>query len=220
MRTRRVAILIYDQVEVLDFAGPFEVFAVAGELHDERYFEVTLVAAEDRPYTAVNGLKVLPNRTFATLDDPDVLVVPGGNGSRNAMQDDALLAWVRQASESAEVVLSVCSGARILARLGLLDGLDVTTHHKVFAHLAELAPAARLCPGRRYVDTGKIVTTGGISAGIDGSFHLVSRLAGEDAALRAARYMEYDWHPDTAGEDAATSSAQVRAQGPWPHSHS
>lgn len=93
-----MAILIYDQVEVLDFAGPFEVFAVAGELHDEQYFEVALVAAEDRPFTAVNGLKVLPNRIFATIDDPDVLVIPGGQGSRNAMQNDALLAWVRQAS--------------------------------------------------------------------------------------------------------------------------
>jgi transcriptional regulator GlxA family with amidase domain len=81
----------------------------------------------------------------------------------------------------------------------MLDGLDVTTHHEVLAHLAQLAPAARLRPGRRYIDTGKIVTTGGISAGIDGSFHLVSRLAGKDAALRTARYMEYDWHANTSG---------------------
>lgn len=195
MRKRNVAILIYDGVEVLDFAGPFEVFAVASEMHDHALFNVEMVAAENRPYIAVNGLKVLPNRLMESPAAVDVLVVPGGAGSRTAMNDPVLLDWIRRTAPAAEVVLSICSGARFLAALNMLDGLEVATHHQVYPHLAELAPAARLRPGVRYVDAGHVVTTGGISAGIDGSFHLVARLAGGEAAKETAAYMEYDWKP-------------------------
>jgi len=196
---RTVAILIYDDVEVLDFAGPFEVFAVADELHDHRLFDVALVAAREDIVHAVNGMRVVPNRTLAQCSRPDVVVIAGGTGSRRAMHDPAVLDWVREAARHATVVMSVCSGARILARLGLLDGLEATTHHQVFDHLAELAPKARLRRGLRFIDTGRIPTTAGIAAGIDGSLHVVARLAGLEAARRTAEYMEYPWTPDPAG---------------------
>lgn len=196
MRRREVAILVFDGVEVLDFAGPFEVFAVTDELNGEQYFDVSLVAPIDTEYAAVNGMRVLPNRVTADLPAPDVLVIPGGDGSRQAMRDAAVLEWIREAHADAEVVMSVCSGARLLAVLGMLDGLDVTTHHEVAAELEKLAPAARVSLGRRFIDNGRIVTTGGISAGIDGSFHVVSRLLGEAVARRTAGYMECDWTPD------------------------
>ena len=193
MTKRTVAILIYDDVEVLDLAGPFEVFAVASELNDWAPFDVYTVAEREGPVRAVNGLRVIADYALDDAPKPDVLVVPGGAGSRRAMDEEAIVTWVRQSADQAEVVLCVCSGARILARAGLLDGLPVATHHLVEDHLRELAPAADVRTGERVIDTGRIVTTGGISAGIDGSFHVVARLLGDAAARATAEYMEYAW---------------------------
>ncbi|NZA27427.1 DJ-1/PfpI family protein [Luteimonas sp. SJ-92] len=190
---RNVAILVFEDAEVLDFAGPFEVFAVTSQLNEGRYFDVGLVAADRSPVRAMNGMTVVPNWTWQRMPAPDVLVVVGGLGSRRAMTDAPLLAWVAQAAASAEVVLSVCGGARIVGALGLLDDRDATTHHQVFDELQAIAPAARLRRDARVVDAGRIVTTGGISAGIDGAFHVVSRLLGEPVAQRTAAYMEYRW---------------------------
>lgn len=193
-RRRNVAILVFDGAEVLDFAGPFEVFSVTSELNDHRYFQVFVVAEEERPIRAVNGLRIVPDHSFDTSPAPDVLVVSGGAGSRREMENPDLLGWVKRVSERAEVVLSVCSGARILARAGLLRGRPATTHHEVLDDLRELAPDAEVRGDARFVDAGRIVTTGGISAGIDGSFHVVERLLGREVARRTARYMEYDWN--------------------------
>ncbi len=191
MTVRRVGILIFDEVEVLDFAGPFEVFAVAGELHGGAHFATALVAREERVHVAVNGLRVLPNETFASGRRYDVLVIPGGVGTRALLRDPETLAWVRAQAAGAEVVMSVCSGARVMAAAGLLHGRRATTHHEVLDDVAALEPTATLLRDVRYVDEGPVVTCGGISAGIDGSLHLVRRLAGEAAAARTARYMEY-----------------------------
>ncbi|HEX6928070.1 MAG TPA: DJ-1/PfpI family protein [Gammaproteobacteria bacterium] len=196
MKKRTVAILVYDGVEVLDFAGPFEVFAVTSELNDDRFFDVRLVAADAAPVTTINGMRVLANSRFEEMPAPDLLVVAGGSGSRQAMHDPLLLDWTRNAARTAEAVLGICSGARILAALGMLDGREATTHHQVFEHVREIAPAATLRGGVRFIDTGRIITTGGISAGIDGSFHLVARLLGVNIAVKSAEYMEYAWVPD------------------------
>lgn len=190
---RNVAILVFEDAEVLDFAGPFEVFSVTSELNNYEPFSVFLVAEEARPIRAVNGLTVVPNHDFSTTPEPHILVVAGGGGSRREMEDERLLQWVRSVSQGAELVMSVCSGARILARAGLLSGLPVTTHHEVLDHLRELAPDADVRSDQRFIDTGRVITTGGISAGIDGSFHVVERLLGQEVAVRTARYMEYDW---------------------------
>jgi transcriptional regulator GlxA family with amidase domain len=199
---RKVAILVYDGAEVLDFSGPFEVFAVTSELNRDALFDVALVAQTRDPVRSVNGMLVVPNLTYEELPDPDILVIAGGSGSRRAMSDPALLRWVSGAMRSAEIVLSVCSGARILAALGLLAGREVTTHHQVFEHLQELEPTAVLNRRARYIDTGQIITTGGISAGIDGSFHVVARLLGRAIADGTAAYMEYTRAPRVAGEAA------------------
>lgn len=196
MKRRSVSILVYDGVEVLDFAGPFEVFAVTDELTDGKHFEVSLAAVKDQEYTAVNGMRVLPNRVTDDIPAPDVVVIPGGRGSKQVMHDKAVLDWIRRASNTSEILMSVCTGARVLAALGMLDGLEVTTHHQAITHLRALAPTAQVISDHRFVDTGGIITTGGISAGIDGSLHIVARLLGEVTARRTAKYMEYDWKPD------------------------
>lgn len=191
MPLRRVGILLFDQVEVLDFAGPFEVFAVTGELAGGDHFATTLVAAQGREHVAVNGLRVLPNDTFADGHRYDVLVVPGGVGTRALLHDDAVMAWLLAQARQAEVVMSVCSGARLLAAAGLLRGRRATTHHEVMDDVAALDPSIRLEPDARFVDEGPVVSCAGISAGIDGSLHLVRRFAGAEVAARTARYMEY-----------------------------
>lgn len=196
MSKRSVAILIYPDAEVLDFAGPFEVFSVASQLHEHQHFDVSLVAADHLPLASINGMRVCANRTFAELPSPDILVIPGGGGSRAALNDETLMPWVNTAVSRAELVLSVCSGARILAALGHLRDLQVTTHHEVFESIAELDPTARLCRDARFVDSGHIVTSAGISAGIDASLHVVARLLGAAVALRTAEYMEYHWVPE------------------------
>lgn len=193
---RKVAILVFDDAEVLDFSGPFEVFAVASELHDHKLFDVFLVADTDRSIRAVNGLRVVPDYTVSNAPAADVVVIAGGAGSRQAMRNTQLLTWLERAVTQAEVIMSVCSGARLLAALGAFDGLKVTTHHEVLDHIRALAPKAEICPRQRFTDNGKIITTGGISAGIDGSFHVVARLQGLSVAENTARYMEYNWAAD------------------------
>ena len=188
---RRVGILVFEDVEVLDFAGPFEVFAVSAELAGQRHFRTVLVGKQDRVYTAVNGLKVLPNETFADGHAYDLLVVPGGFGTRALVHDAEVLAWVKAQAATAEIVMSVCSGALVLATVGLLEARRATTHHEVMHELAAIAPRTTCVHEERYVDEGAVITCGGISAGIDGSLHVVRRLLGDEAAVKTAAYMEY-----------------------------
>lgn len=206
--SRLATVLLYDRVEVLDFAGPFEVFSVASELVGADRLRVATVSERGDPVRTIGGLTVRPTHALEDGPAPDILVVPGGDGSRREMDNSALIEWVTAAYGDAEIVLSVCSGARILAKAGLLDGLSVTTHHQVTEHLRELAPEALVDPGPRFIDTGRIVTTGGISAGIDGAFHVVARLFGEDTARDVATYMEYDWREDRSS--GASPGAQPR----------
>lgn len=190
---RTVAILLFDEVEVLDFAGPFEVFAVTDELSDQRYFRVVTVAQEKRAIRARNGLSVNPDHSFADCPRPDILVVPGGFGTRALLKNTVALDWIKSVSLAAEIVASVCTGALVLGRAGLLDGLRATTHHECFDLLREHAPRATVIETDRFVDNGRVLTAAGISAGLDLSLHLVTRLHGADTALRTACYMEYPW---------------------------
>lgn len=194
-KKQNVAIYVYDNAEVLDFAGPFEVFSVTAELNNDELFQVYVVAEEERLITAVNGLIIMPHYTIHNCPMPDILILAGGVGSRQQIQKPEVLGWIQTIAKTAEVVMSVCSGALILGKAGLLDNLPATTHHGVFDVLAEVAPTATLCPDDRFVDNGRIITTGGISAGIDGSFHVVQRLYGTAVAQKTAQYMEYNWAP-------------------------
>lgn len=192
-KQRHVAILIFDEVEVLDFCGPFEVFAVTGRSEPEPPFRVLTVAAEMRPILARNGLSVNPQATLADCPPADVLVVPGGWGTRREMHNASLVDWIRRRAAEAELVLSVCTGALILGQAGLLDGLQATTHSGAIDLLRESAPKCSVQPGKRFVDNGQIITSAGISAGIDASLHVVARLLGTPVAEETARYMEYRW---------------------------
>jgi transcriptional regulator GlxA family with amidase domain len=196
--TRNVAIFIFDEVEVLDFCGPFEVFSVTGRRDGLEPFQVRLVAEEMRPVIARNNFSVNPHCTFADCPPPDVLLVPGGFGTRREMRNRAAVEWVKSAAPRAELVLSVCTGALVLAKAGLLDGLTATTHFGALDLLAEVAPNTAVDRARRFVDNGRVITSAGISAGIDMSLHVVARLLGEEQAEETARYMEYDWRRDGA----------------------
>lgn len=196
--TRNVAILLFDEVEVLDFCGPFEVFGVAGlRGSGERPFSMYTVAEKAGPIKARNGLSVNPAFTIADCPQPDLLLVPGGQGTRKQIHNEALVNWVREQAGRVELLLSVCTGALILARAGLLEGLAATTHFRAFDELAALAPNTTLCPEKRYVDNGKIVLSAGVSAGIDMALYVVGRLLGEEQADETARYIQYDYWPRT-----------------------
>lgn len=186
---QNVAILLFDDVEVLDFAGPFEVFAVTDELRGYDTFNVFTVAETKRPIRARNGLSVNPDHDLATCPPPQILIVPGGFGTRALLKNDAVLAWLR--AHAATHVMSVCTGSLVLAQAGLLDGLRATTHHECLDLLRSLAPRTTVDATARFVDNGKILTAAGISAGIDCSLHLVERLLGPAAVADTARYMEY-----------------------------
>jgi transcriptional regulator GlxA family with amidase domain len=192
-RPRNVAILIFDDVEVLDFCGPFEVFAVTGRKSAAPPFHVYTVAERALPVSARNQLMVIPRHTLADCPTPEILVVPGGWGTRRELNNQPLLAWIADVSRAAELTLSVCTGALLLAKAGLLDGLTATTHHGAIEELREVAPHTRIDPGRRYVDNGRVILSAGVAAGMDMSLAVVARLLGPETAAETARYIEYPW---------------------------
>jgi transcriptional regulator GlxA family with amidase domain len=189
--TRNLAIMIFDDVEVLDFCGPFEVFNVAN-LFSENAFHVYLIAEEQRTILARNGLKVIPDYDWASAPPPDILLIPGGRGTRPLIHNPTVIDYIRQQANRVERLLSVCTGAFLLAKADLLAGLQATTHHTGFEMLAELAPTATLVRDVKYVDNGRLVLSGGISAGIDMSLYVVGQLLGMAVAEQTAAYMEYD----------------------------
>ena len=195
-RPLRVAILLFPDVEVLDFAGPFEVFSVAGRIHWAAHghapFEVTTVACARGPLRARHGLMVIPGFGFDDAPDADLLIVPGGVMTA-PLACPMTLAWVKREAAKAPLTASVCTGAFILAKLGLLDGRQATTHWEDIAELRRDYPHLQIAEKVAFVDTGAIVTSAGISAGIEMSLHLVSRMLGLDAARATARQMEYEW---------------------------
>ena len=197
--TKNVAIVVYDGVEILDFAGPAEVFAAAssrGGNGSERAFNVYLVSKTRTPIVSQGFVDITPDFGIADAPKPDIIVLPGG-GTNAVIADAEWLAWVRSSAEKADHVLTVCTGAFIAGKLGMLDGHDVTTWYAAVPELAKQFPNARVQPGRRFVDNGKVITTAGVSAGIDGSLHLVARTLGRYVADRTAEYMEYAWSPQS-----------------------
>ncbi|QJD60855.1 DJ-1/PfpI family protein [Pseudomonas sp. gcc21] len=188
-----VGIYIYDNAEVLDFSGPFEVFSTATRCSGiADLFQVFLLAEETKPVIARGGFSVNPHHALHRHPELDVLIVVGGVHGEQ-LTKPAVLQWVAEQAAHAHIVASVCTGAFILAEAGLLSGLDVTTHWEDVAELAGRYPALKVVDARRWVDTGKYVTSGGISAGIDMSLHLVSRLGGMSLAEQTARQMAFDW---------------------------
>lgn len=193
MSVRKVDIFLFDEVEVLDFAGPFEVFSVTDWQKDPKPFHVSLVAEKSGPVLARNGFSVNPHFSFNDQHAADIIIVPGGFGTRREMHNPVVLDWVKQHASRGTMILSVCTGSLILGAAGLLDGLEATTHHLRYDLLQETAPRCLVQRQQRVVDAGNIVTSGGIAAGIDMSFHIVARLLGEQTARETAEYMEYPW---------------------------
>jgi len=198
---KRIGIVIFDDIEVLDFCGPFEVFSVT-RLNEEwrreesSPFEVLLVAQFDRPAITTGGMKVLPHVTFDTCPPLDILVVPGGWGTRREMKNDAMLSFVASRSAQVDILASVCTGSLILGNAGLLDGLRATTHWRSLSMMKELFPKVTVDSESRLVEQGRIVTSAGISAGIDMALRVVARCLGETVARSTARHMEYPY-PET-----------------------
>jgi putative intracellular protease/amidase/peroxiredoxin len=191
---RKVAIVLWDGVELLDFAGPGEVFS-ATRGPDGSAFEVYTVTSDGKPITSQGFVKVDPSYSLASAPDPDIIVLPGG-GVGEASKDEVLMAWIAKHGRSSEHVLSVCTGAFLLASPGILDGLAATTWYGAVEGLEKLATKTVVHRGRRFVDNGRVITSAGVSAGIDASLHLVERLFDDATARRTAQYMEYDWRPE------------------------
>ncbi len=197
---KNIAIFIFDDMEVLDFAGPFEVFNVTGEVNDPAPFRVYTVARTAEPVKARGKLTIVPHYTLDTMPKPDMLLIPGGLGTRPLVHDSELITWIGEQYQQVERLLSVCTGSLLLAKAGLLDGLSATTHHGALDRLRQLAPTATVRDDLRYVDNGSIVTSGGISAGIDMALHIVQQTAGDTVLQNTLKEMEYDWQPQAGSQ--------------------
>ncbi len=197
----RVAVFIFNEVEVLDFAGPFEVFSIAGlRTSAIAPFEVFTVA-QFETINARNNLTIKPTYSFATAPKADLLIIPGGGGynadgspfgSRREMNNPIVLNWIKEQAVTAKLILSVCTGALILAKADLLEGLEATTHYLAIDGLKKISEKITVKENVRFVDNGTIITSAGISAGIDMSLYTVGKLLGKDVADETAKYMQYD----------------------------
>ncbi len=192
---KSVAILIFDDVQIIDFTGPWEVL--------DGYFDVFTVAETLRPVITSAGMSVNPRYTIDNAPRAEILVIPGGGGSSSGrpgvgqqVANPRVIQWVREEAKDARYVMSVCNGAFILSKAGLLDGQTATTTAGYIELLKKVTPGAKVVADQRYVDNGKIITTAGLSSGIDGALHIIDKAFGRGSAQFAALGEEYDWNPD------------------------
>ncbi|WP_327106265.1 DJ-1/PfpI family protein [Nonomuraea glycinis] len=190
----RIGIMLFDDVEELDAVGPWEVLASWAKSHPDEA-EVVAFAREAGPIRAAKGLRLLAEHGLSDVGPLDVLLHPGGFGTRALLKDDAHLAWIREQRARVPLLTSVCTGSLVYAAAGLLAGRPATTHWGSLERLGELDASIEVRPDDRFVDDGDIVTSAGVSAGIDMALHLVSRLAGADRAREVRRYIQYDPQP-------------------------
>ncbi|MFF2480379.1 DJ-1/PfpI family protein [Paenibacillus sp. NPDC058071] len=191
-KCRNVAVLVYEGVDTLDLAGPFDVFAVSSQWGKD--FHVYTVGEKKGPVNTVSGLTLTAKYGFDDCPAPDILIVPGGLGARTEINNETLTAWIRRMADSAELVLSVCTGALLLAKADILNGMKVTTNRFAMDLLRSAAPSdATVIEDVRYVDNGKIILSAGITAGFDAALHAVARLHGEQRAVETAERLEYRW---------------------------
>lgn len=196
MRSKNVAILVFDNVEILDFAGPYESFATAGRIDNSSLFNVYTVSEKSGPIMARDHLSINPRYSFSDAPHTDILLVPGGPGTEKEVFNDTLINWVKRTAQEVELLLSVCDGAVVLGKAGLLDNLVATTHHLDVERLREVAPNTLIKETERIVDNGQVIVAAGVSAGIDLSLYVVSKLLGKEWAVKTARIMEYDLKPE------------------------
>jgi transcriptional regulator GlxA family with amidase domain len=195
----QVGILIFNEVEVLDFCGPFEVFSITTALgdgnEDAKLYDVHIIAETDGLVTCRNGLVVKPDYSIADHPPLAIVLVPGGRGTRREREKPVILDWLAARHDEVELMTSVCTGAFLLAANGFLDGKAATTHWGSIDWFRENHPIVEVRENVRFVDEGHVVTSAGVSAGIDMALHIVERQHGIDTARQTARHMEYDWRP-------------------------
>ena len=203
MKRRRVGILVFNDVEVLDFTGPFEVFSVT-RVNEERRreepspFEVSLIAEKLEPIVASGGLRVLPDYELDDCPPLDILVVPGGWGTRREINNNRLVDWIAKRGKEVETLTSVCTGAMLLGQAGLLEGMRATTHWRALDWMREMFPTVTVESNLHVVEDGRVLTSAGISAGIDMSLRVVARYYGDAVAKSTAQQMEYPFPDDNA----------------------
>jgi transcriptional regulator GlxA family with amidase domain len=190
----RIAIAVFEGAEELDFVGPWEVLAAWRFLHPDEV-EVFLVGEDLEPVTCAKGMRVLPDRTWDDAGALDVLLYPGGKGTRAQLGNEGIRARLRALMEQGTLMTSVCTGSLVYADAGLLDGRPAATYHAAFGELLPLGRDIEPRPEERFVDDGNVVTAAGVSAGIDMALHLVGRLASPDRAREVRRYIQYDPEP-------------------------
>jgi transcriptional regulator GlxA family with amidase domain len=184
-----ICFYLQDGVEVLDFAGPLEVFSAAG-------FKVFIVSRTKDKIAAQGTLAIMPDYSIEDAPPADIMVFFGGN-TNTSSNDPALISWIQSRKKSTEYFLSICTGAFIIGKAGLLDGLSATTFHSQITSLRQLLPNTKVLSNVRFVDNGNVITTAGISAGIDGALHLVEKIKGREFAKDVAATIEYDkWAPE------------------------
>ena len=194
MKQWKVGILLFNEVEVLDFAGPFEVFSITTSPEGNvKPFEVRTIAQTKEVIRARNGLQVVPDYCFADNPSFDILIIPGGYGAEEIeIHNDVVLSWIKEQKPKVSLMTSVCTGAFLLAKAGLLEGKKATTHWIDIDRLEKEFDTITIERDVKYVDEGSIMTSGGVSAGINMSFHIIKKLLGEEIARTTAKRMEYD----------------------------
>ncbi len=203
MKRQQVGILIFPEVEVLDFCGPYEVFTVtrldeARRREEPSPFEVLLLAECEEPITTAAGMRMLPDCALAACPPLDILVVPGGWGTRRQMDNKILIDWIAEQGRQVETLTAVCTGALLLGQAGLLDGRRATTHWRSLEALRKSFPRVTVEEQLHVVEDGNLLTSAGISAGLDLALLVVARFYGEAVARATARHMEYRYPEDNA----------------------
>jgi transcriptional regulator GlxA family with amidase domain len=195
----RIAILVFDDVELLDFAGPYEIFAAVNEVTEVNHFDITLVSAGEKMIKSYAGPRFetdISVEKHPKTNWDSAIIVPGGTGSRIVAKDPPVIDWIKQAHVAGATIASVCTGARVMGAAGFLAGKPFTTHHGSFDELAEKVPTGIIDRSNKVVDLGSILTSGGVSSGMDMSLHLVRRYLDEATAWKVADYVEYRWRSE------------------------
>lgn len=196
--THTVGIYLFDDIEVLDFAGPFEIFSTASRVKARlvpdtpKPFEVFTIADTIRTISARGGLLVEPHFDITSHPHIDILIIPGGV-IKSEIKREIIIEWIARTASTSTITASVCTGSFLLGQAGLLNGMDATTHWEDLGDLRSMFPDINVLTETRWVDNGHVVTSAGISAGMDMCLHLVARLESEDLAIRTARQMDYQW---------------------------
>lgn len=191
MAQKTVGVLLFPEFQLLDVFGPLEAFG-----HAKDWFRVLTVAERPGPVTSSQGPRVIADHGFSDCPPLEILLVPGGMGTRREVNNPALVDWIARTARGAETATSVCTGAALLARAGVLDGRRATSNKRSFGWVVEQGPKVEWVRQARWVDDGHVVTSSGVSAGIDMTLHLIGRIAGPTARDEVATRMEYEWHSD------------------------